>query len=300
VVRQAHHAPVTIIINPIAGASGKNRGRARAAIARDVVAREDPNASIVVTEGPGHARAIAAEAAAAGAHAVIAWGGDGTINEVASALAFGRVPLGIVPAGSGNGLARDLRIDTRPARAIAAALRAAPRKIDVGEIQGRLFVSVAGAGVDAHVAARFNAPDNRRRGFLGYVQITLRVLRSYVPAQYRIVTPESTIEVRALLVTLANSSQFGNGARIAPGARLDDGLLDLVVVDERSTFKALCHMPRLFTGGVERLPGCRIERTSEVTIEADRPMTFHVDGEPFEGGRELRARVHPGALLVLA
>src|SRR5262249_51413664 len=141
---------------------------------------------------------------------------------------------------------------------------------------------------------------NPRRGFLGYVRITLGVLRSYVPALYRIATPEAVIEIRALLVTLANSSQFGNGARIAPGARLDDGLLDLVVVDERSPFRALCQAPRLFTGGAERIPGCRMQRVGEVTIEADQPMTFHVDGEPCQGGTRLHARVHPGALRVLA
>src|SRR2546422_167202 len=101
---------VTIIINPIAGASGKNRGRARAEIAKAVITQARVDADVVVTDGPGHARALAREASASGVRAVIAWGGDGTINEVASALAFGTVPLGIVPAGSGNGLARDLSI----------------------------------------------------------------------------------------------------------------------------------------------------------------------------------------------
>jgi diacylglycerol kinase family enzyme len=215
-------------------------------------------------------------------------------------LAFGTVPLGIVPAGSGNGLARDLSIDARPARALAAALHAEPRSIDVGEIENRLFVSIAGAGADAHIAARFNAPGNRRRGFLGYVRIGLGVLRRYVPAQYRIITGESTFDVRALLVTLANSSQFGNGARIAPGARLDDGLLDLVVLGDRSMFRMLCDAPRLFTGSVARAAGYHLEKVREVTVEADRPLTFHVDGEACEGGNRLHARVHPGALRLLA
>jgi YegS/Rv2252/BmrU family lipid kinase len=296
----AHPAPVTIIINPISGAAGKNRGHARAQIARAAVDEARVDARIVVTEAAGHANALAREAAASGARAVIAWGGDGTINEVASALARGPVPLGIVPAGSGNGLARDLRIDARPARAIAAALTAEPHPIDVGQIEERLFVNMAGAGVDAHIARRFNRADNTRRGFLGYVRVTMDVLRRYVPAVYRITCGGSTFETRALLVTVANSSQFGNGARIAPAARLDDGLLDLVVVGDRSAFNTLCQMPRLFTGRAERIPGCRFERIREATIEADQPMTFHVDGEPCQGGTRLRARVHPRALLVLA
>ena len=155
------------------------------------------------------------------------------------------MPLGIVPAGSGNGLARELGIDVRPERALAAALAAEPRTIDVGEIEKHLFVSIAGIGVDAHVASRFNAPANRRRGFLGYAGITIRALTSYVPVQYRITSAGTVTNVRALLVTIANSAQFGNGARIAPGARLDDGLLDLVVIEERSRWQTLLQLPRL-------------------------------------------------------
>jgi len=290
----------TIIINPISGVTRGSAATARADLARRVAASVGADADVAVTEGPGHARDLARAAAARGTDAVLAWGGDGTMNEVASALAFGGVPLGIVPSGSGNGLARELRIDPRPERAIAAALRATPRPIDVGEIEGRLFVNAAGAGVDAHIASRFNAPDNRRRGFLGYVNVTVRVLVTYVPARYRITSADGTIEVCALLVTLANSSQFGNGARIAPGARLDDGLLDLVVVDERSTLKAFWHMPRLFTGAGERIPGCRIQQVREVTIESDQPLIFHVEGEVCVGAKRLHARVHPRALKVLA
>jgi diacylglycerol kinase family enzyme len=97
--------------------------------------------------------------------AVVAWGGDGTINEVASALAFGTVPLAIVPAGSGNGLARELGISTRPERALATAIAGRTRTIDMGDVEGHLFVNLAGVGVDAHVASSFNVPENRRRGF---------------------------------------------------------------------------------------------------------------------------------------
>lgn len=265
-----------------------------------MAARLGADAEVVVTERSGHAREIARDAAARGVGAVVAWGGDGTINEVASALAFSPVPLGIVPAGSGNGLARELRISLNPERAIASALRAAARPIDVGDIEGRLFVSIAGVGFDAHVAARFNAPSNRRRGFLGYAGITARALASYAPIRYRITANGSVADVRAILVTLANSAQFGSGARIAPGALLDDGLLDLVVFQERSRLSTLVHIRRLFTGTAARVPGLRLERVTDVVIEADEPLTFHVDGELCLGGTRLHARVHPAALHVLA
>ena len=103
---------------------------------------------------------------------------------------------------------------------------------------------------------------------------------------------------RAILVTAANSAQFGNGARIAPRALLDDGLLDLVIVEERARWRTVCSVPRLFDGTVERIPGCSISHVQRATIESDRPLLFHVDGEPLQGGTRLGVRVHPGALRV--
>jgi YegS/Rv2252/BmrU family lipid kinase len=289
---------VAIIINPIAGGARPDAARARAELASAVTVRHGDPAEVFVTERPGHARQLAAVAANRGARLVLAWGGDGTINEVACALAYHDVPLGIVPAGSGNGLARELGISLRPETAIAEALRAEPRRIDIGDLDGRLFVNLAGIGLDAHVAAHFNNSGNRRRGFGSYLAIGLRALCRYTPAQYTITTAASRTVATALLVTIANSAQFGNGARIAPGARVDDGQLDLVIVEETSRWRTLCQVPRLFNGTVDRIAGCSIRRIERAAIECDRPMMFHVDGEPVQGGTFLRARVHPGALLV--
>jgi len=254
-------------------------------------------AEVFVTTHVGHARELARAAVGRGAQLVMAWGGDGTINEVASALVGSDVALGIVPAGSGNGLARELGIDTHPRKAIADALHAPPQRIDVGEIEGRYFVNTAGIGFDAHIASRFATA--RRRGFLGYAGITARALTSYVPLEYRVLVPgRHAREVRAVLLTIANSAQFGNGALIAPGARVDDGELDLVVFQERSRFHTVCALPRLFTGTVNRVAGCTITRVRDVTIEATVSLTYHLDGEPVAGGTTLHARVHPAALRV--
>ena len=289
---------VAIIINPIAGGARLSAAAQNARLAQAIADGFSVPAEVFVTERAGHARDLAKAAAGRGARLVMAWGGDGTINEVASALVGTDVALGIVPAGSGNGLARELGIDPRPRRAIADALQRTPRPIDVGEVEGRYFVNTAGVGFDAHVASRFASA--RRRGFLGYANITARALASYIPLSYRITIAGATREVRAILVTLANSAQFGNGALIAPGARVDDGELDLVVIEERSRFRTICGLPRLFNGTVSRITGCRITRLREVTIEADAPLTYHVDGEPVSGGTTLRARVHPRALRVAA
>ena len=285
-----------IIINPIAGGASPRAARARAQLALAVVDAHGHPVEVLLTEGVGHARELAKSAVQRGARLVLAWGGDGTINEIASALAFDDVPLGIIPAGSGNGLARELGVHPRAERAIADALQAVARPMDMGEIDGRLFANIAGVGVDAHIAARFAVAS--RRGFVGYAGITARALTRYVPQRYRITTGGVETEHRAILVSIANSAQFGNNARIAPGARVDDGELDLVVVEERSRIATVCQMPRLFNGTADRMPGCTIRRVREVTIESDRPMTYHVDGEPVDGGTTLRARVHPGALMV--
>jgi diacylglycerol kinase (ATP) len=119
-----------------------------------------------------------------------------------------------------------------------------------------------------------------------------------VPAWYTIATADVRMTVRAVLVVVANSVQYGNGARIAPGAQVVDGELDLVVVEERSRLRTFLQAPRLFNGSINRAPGCSIRRIREVTIECTSNMVFHVDGEPIEGGTRLTARVHPRALKI--
>lgn len=288
---------IAVIINPIAGGRG-GAVAGRVELARRVAADCGEAADVSVTEQPGHARALAKAARENGARLIVAWGGDGTVNEVASEVVFSQVPIAIVQSGSGNGLARELGIAVDPTRALAAAMRARPRTIDVGEIDGRLFVNIAGLGLDAYVASQFNAKGGSRRGLAGYVGCTARALLQYVPRRYEITTAGVRVITRALLVTLANSAQFGNGVRIAPAARVDDGALDLVVVEESSRLASICRLPRLLTGSVDRVPTWSSRPVEEVTIEGDRPMLFHVDGEPVQGGTRLHARVRPGALRI--
>ena len=290
--------PVAVIINPVSGGARPGTAQTRAAAAAAILERHGETAVVSITERPGHAHDLAQAAVAGGVRLVIAWGGDGTINEVASALAFGEVPLGIIPAGSGNGLAAELGVDLRPELAIARALRATPSRIDMGALGGRLFINLAGIGIDAHVASQFNLPANVGRGFVNYLRLGVGAIVSYVPAWYTITTADVRLSVRAVLVVVANSVQYGNGAKIAPGARLDDGELDLVVVEERWRIATFCRTPRLFTGSLARAGGCSIRRIREATIECDEPMIFHVDGEPILGGTRLDARVHPGALKI--
>lgn len=288
---------VSIIINPVSGGATPGEAAARARLAQSILDAHGERGDVLLTTGRGHATALAEAAAARGDRLVVAWGGDGTMNEVASVLVTRRTVLGLVPSGSGNGLARELHVPRAPTAALHAALSRAPRQIDAGQLGGRWFFSVAGIGFDAHIAKLFDASVSTGRGLRGYVRLTARELPRYRCAAYAI---DGGAPQPAFLVTLANSAQFGNGVRIAPAARPDDGFLDLVVAGERSRARTLLNIPRLLAGRIDRAPGVSTRRITDAVIESEHAMDFHVDGEPCVGGTRLEARVVPGALRIAA
>lgn len=299
---------ISVIINPVSGPIRRGSGAERAALATRTLGRLGAKADIRVTERAGHAHELAMDAAAAGAELVIAWGGDGTINEVARALvqradeaAPGqpRPALGIIPGGSGNGLARELRIPFDPAQAIERAIRATGRQVDAGELGDRLFFNVAGIGLDAHVAALVSTRINHR-GLLPYLKASAGDLLRYAPVDYTVTADGHTSQVSALVIALANSKQYGFGAEIAPGASLEDGLLDLVIVEDRTLAGNLARIPSLFLGRLHQQRGIKASRVRKLTIRSREVMLFHVDGEAVQGSDTLTARVHPGALRLRA
>ena len=297
---------VTIIINPVSGPARRGRGPERVEMARRAMDRLGLIGHVNLTEHADHAHELAHEAAQLGAELVVAWGGDGTINEVARALvqldAEGggtAAALGIVPGGSGNGLARELRLPFKPDLAIERAVRAPVRSIDVGEIGERLFFNVAGIGLDAHVAALVSTRV-RHRGLLPYMAASLGDLVHYASADYTIELEGRREQMRSLVIAIANSRQYGFGATIAPAARLDDGLLDMVTIEDRGIAGNIVRVPSLFTGGLDRRAGVRATRIRELVIRSSSPLLFHVDGEAVQGGDTLSVRVHKGALRLRA
>jgi diacylglycerol kinase (ATP) len=255
-------------------------------------------ATVCVSQHEGHAFSLAREAVAAGARLVCAWGGDGTLNEVGTALVDTGIPVAVIPAGSGNGFARELGISLNPELAFGLALSGHDRLIDAGEISGRLFFNVAGMGLDARIAAVFNSRAAHRRGFLRYVGIGLHELMTYRPGSYRIEADGHRFNREAIMVVLANLRQYGNGAYIAPQAEPDDGCLDLVVVEARSNLRAFLLTWRLFAKSLHHADGILTRRASRVTISSNTPLLCHVDGEAFDAGREVTAIVRPRALKV--
>ena len=288
--------PAAIVINPRAGARRGSAVAERVELARAALREHGAGGEVVVADGPGRGRDAARRLVRQGVETVVVWGGDGTVNEVAPQLVGRGAALGIVPAGSGNGLARELGLSMHPAHALRTALAGPVRTIDAGELGGRLFFNVAGVGFDAALAAAFNA--RARRGLGGYLASALREALRYEPARYDVDADGAAASGAALLVAVANTRQYGNGAVIAPAARPDDGRLDLVVVPPIGLLKAGWHMPRLFRGTLDGLRGVRMLRVREGEIAAGRPLTFHVDGEVVRGGRRLPIAVHARALPV--
>jgi diacylglycerol kinase (ATP) len=290
---------VAVIVNPVAG--GRRSSLApeeRVRLAERALARHRVSGRVAMTRAAGHATELARRAHADGCELVVAWGGDGTINEIASELVDTGTPLGIVRAGSGNGLARELGIPAQPERALDIALAGRDRVVDAGEIDGRLFFNVAGIGFDAAMAASFNRLGGERRGPIRYAGVVARALLGYRASHYSIEVDGRRLETDALLVAIANLSQYGSNAVIAPGARPDDGLLDVIVVGRRGVVGRIGIVARAFGGTVPEAPGVTRLAATRVVIRADQPILFHVDGEPHEGGSTVDARIRPAAIRV--
>jgi YegS/Rv2252/BmrU family lipid kinase len=286
-----------LIINPVSGAGADDHAaERRTALARQVAHRCGCELEIAITERAGHARELAAGFRRAGARLVIAWGGDGTVNETATALLHSSVALGIVPSGSGNGLATELRFAIDPAAALERALSGRDRRIDVGELNNRVFVNVAGIGFDGHIAHQFQQLPKGRRGGLPYLKIGLRSMWGYRAESYRIDLEDRTIETEALIVVFANGCQYGNNAVIAPRACVDDGRLEVVVVKSWPMATNFLRLHHLFLRSADRAPGVLTGSTAHARIASPRPMEMHVDGEVVDPAIEAVVTVVPQAL----
>ena len=254
-------------------------------------------AELRLTERPGHAGELAREAVAAGHRLVVAVGGDGTVNEVASALTGTETVLGIVPAGSGNGLGRTLGLHLPPAAALAVLRHGRPRRIDTGLADGRPFFNVAGLGLEAELADRFNRA--ARRGLVGYLRVAAARLDLLRPSRFTIITGETRHELTATTIAVANGPQYGSNARIAPRARLDDGRLDLTAVPRLTLLNSLPLIAALFRGTLAKRPGVFMTTGERITVERAAPGPLHTDGEVHPAGAKVEFTVRPSSLSVL-
>lgn len=292
-------ANVVAIVNPLSGA-GATPGVAggRVALLESKFTAAHVVGAVHLTERSGHAGELARAAVQSGAGTVIAWGGDGTINEVGTALAGTNVVLAIVPAGSGNGFASEVGVPVLPEAAIDVALHGHDRPIDVGELAGRLFFNIAGIGFDAVVAEQFNLQTIGRRGMGPYVRIGLRETFRYRAARYRILLDSEEIVTSALLIAFANGREYGNRIRLAPHARMDDGKLEAIVVEDRRPFSRLWSGRHLAFGTADKAARIVARSIESASVESDGEMLYHLDGEVGRASGSIAVRIRPRALIV--
>lgn len=286
---------ITLIINPKSGTLSKK------GIDKWVprhLRRLGFDVTVMLTTGPGHATTIAREAASRGDYAVLACGGDGTVNEVGTGLVGSSTALGILPAGSGNGLARHIGIPCDVRRSLDVIAEDNIIQADYATANGRPFFCTFGLGFDAAVSHRFAT--RSRRGLNSYILSAIDEFIQYHPDSYEIVSDDGTlITNRAFLVTVCNASQYGNNTFIAPAASIKDGLLDVTIVHDGTFIEKAWSGVEMITGALGNHGKIRTFRTSALTIRRHHGTVSHIDGEPVEMAQEVRVVCHPGKLKIL-
>ena len=289
---------IAFIINPISGA--KETQNAKKKLPKLIMQTLDmdqwlPN--IVFTEYAGHATELAYQYARMGFDAVVAVGGDGTVNEVARGLKGTKTAMGVIPMGSGNGFARHLNIPIRPQKALEMINHSEPIYVDYGLANGRLFVSTCGTGFDAVIADHFAG--SNKRGFATYLRNIIKDVFSYSPQTYHIVGDGLDVSHRAFLITFANANQWGYEALIAPRASVQDGKMDIMIMSSNAILGSASLALRLFAGNIDNSYFMDTLRAKEVTLEREEKAPFHIDGDPVEMEKDIHIKIVEDGLRVL-
>lgn len=279
---------ILFIVNPISG--NKRKEQIIKAIHKEI----DQNKfsyRIVYTKYAGHGEEIARAASQDGIYIVCAVGGDGTINEVARGLVESHTALGIIPCGSGNGLARHLRIPLNTSKAIEILNQNVIADLDYAKINNHPFFCTCGVGFDATISKRF--AEGNKRGMKTYVENVIKECFSYKSSLYQITCNETCLNETAFLITCANASQYGNNAYIAPHASMQDGLLDIIIIKEFKMYESPFMLFQLFSKRIDTNAHVRLIKTQELTIEREHEGPIHCDGDPFEAGKKIKIELVP-------
>lgn len=284
---------IFVIINPVSGTKSK----------KDIpgyfksLDNEKFDIQIIYTEYPGHATEIAEKAIKNKADYMIAVGGDGTINEVAKAMINSNVVLGIIPVGSGNGLARSLSIPMNKAKAINIISKGVTRRIDYGTVNNHIFLCTCGVGFDALVSEK--SINQSKRGKLMYARNMFDIFRKFNSEKYKIETPTDTFETNAFVVTCANAPQYGNNAFIAPDAKMDDGYMNIAIIKPLSVLNIPKLAVQMFSKNIGKSRKMVEIVTPEVTIIRENEGSMHLDGNAVQAGNEIRIKIVRQGLNVL-
>ena len=285
---------IAFIVNPKSGTQGKDH------ILKLVDERLDKDkyrAEVLYTGYAGHAVEIAARKAEESAWAVVAVGGDGTINEIARSLVHTRTALGIVPCGSGNGLARHLQIPMEPKKAVDILNEGVRLAVDYGKINDVPFFCTCGVGFDAFVSLKFSQAG--KRGPLTYLEKTLVESLKYRPETYELEIDGSTTRYKAFLIACGNASQYGNNAYITPQATLDDGLLDVTILEPFTVLDVPALSFQLFNRTIDQNSRIKTFRCRKLCIHRSKPGVAHFDGDPVMMGKDIEVDIVQKGLHVI-
>lgn len=252
---------------------------------------------IAITQYAGHASEIASKAKDDGVDVVVAVGGDGTVNEVARAIVHSNTALGIIPCGSGNGLARHLLLPLNVRKAIDVINRSEVSQLDYGIINGYHFFCTCGMGFDAFVSMKF--AEAGKRGPITYVENVLREGLKYKPETYTIEDENSTLQYKAFLISCANASQYGNNAYIAPQASMSDGLMDVIIMEPFDVFEAPQISIEMFSKTLDKNSKIKTFRTRHLHIHRDKPGVIHYDGDPVMTGADIDIELKPKGINII-
>ena len=285
---------LAFIINPVSGVLSKDR--VINAI-EDGLDKEKYDFTIEYTKEAGHAVEICKQKIGEGIDVIVAVGGDGSVNEIARTLTDKPAALGIIPAGSGNGLAHHLKIPVNFRKAIDIINQGKTIKIDTGSINDLFFVSIAGIGFDGIVAREY--AKNKRRGFLNYLRIVTEEYVNYRPRNYTILANGEKLKRKALFISFANSDQFGYGASIAPSASVDDGLLDVIIMKKPSIIELPLLASLLYWRKIDLSRQFEIIKAKELVVKTRRKRWVNIDGEAIKMKKILHVKIHPQSLNIL-
>ena len=286
---------IRFILNPKSGKTPADPERVA-----HVVQINFPGADMRLTQAPSHATELAREAAHLGFESVVAIGGDGTINETARGLVGTQTALGIIPHGSGNGLAREIGMSLLLEEAVVQLQRAARVKCDVGRANGELFLNVAGVGIEADIAWQFmQHGKNGARGKWPYFKIGAKAVFSYQPHTLDIDADGQKLTLAPLTLVFANGRQYGSNFKIAPHASLTDGQLDMITVYNAPKWKLALAAPSFFTDTWRPLGVTSEASVRRAVIRQAGEILYHLDGEPRKTQNTLEIAVEPKNLIVL-
>ena len=292
----SQHEKIIFILNPVSGFLGMRRKRVERII-KNHIKKEQLFGEIWYSNYAGHTTELVKKAVENQAKTVVVAGGDGSINEAARSLVYTDTALGIIPCGSGNGLANHLKIPFNIQKALQTIKENCIRAADTIKINDQYAFSLAGIGLDAMIAERYHLA--KRRGFLSYIHSLFIEYVNFTPETITIKTDSMEIEETCIFIIFANSNQFGYNFRIAPQADLFDGYMDVVIVKKIPFISAPLSSIQIWTGNANRCMYISSFKAKKVSIIRSQEGVMNVDGDPFKSGQNVEVEVLPASLKLI-